>query len=510
MRASNDAIPELATPRVTRSAATAVLSRNEAVYEAGSVSRRTINWRPPTASPNANLGSLGTIRDRSRAAVRNNGFAKGIIDELARNIVGWGIKPLSQAPDPAVRAEIQRVWNLWVEESSPDVGLNFYGQQFLAVRCWLEAGESFARKRFRLPTDGLTVPLQIELLEPELCPYTYTTINGKTGNRVRAGIEMNAIGKRIAYHFHPSRPQLDDFDASQLVPVSSDAVVHLYEPLRAGQLRGLPVLTQALVKLQDLDKFDDATLLRQQIGNLFALFIKRDASPTDFDTINPLTGQAVSDASAPLVQMEPGTAQELNPGEDVEFSDPPDPPASYADFMRQQLRSICVSVGVPYEILTGDMTTVNDRTARLIINKMKRGIQMLQYSIVAKMFCEPIWQAFIDRAVLSGALVLPADYRRDPKTWTAVKWMPQRWAYLHPVQDVEADREAIRAGFTTRSSVVSEYGEDADAIDAEQAADNARADELGLKYSSDGRVPASGNAAKSPAAGDPAPAGAAA
>jgi capsid protein len=69
----------------------------------------------------------------------------------------------------------------------------------------------------------------------------------------------------------------------------------------------------------------------------------------------------------------------------------------------------------------------------------------------------------------------------------AAKWIPQGWPYLQPVQDIEAQTEAIRSGFTSRSAVVSEQGEDAEQIDAEQAADNARADRLKLRYASDGR-----------------------
>ena len=38
---------------------------------------------------------------------------------------------------------------------------------------WLEAGEVFLRLRRRLPSDGLRVPLQIQVIEAELCPHTY-------------------------------------------------------------------------------------------------------------------------------------------------------------------------------------------------------------------------------------------------------------------------------------------------------------------------------------------------
>jgi len=81
--------------------------------------------------------------------------------------------------------------------------------------------------------------------------------------------------------------------------------------------------------------------------------------------------------------------------------------------------------------------------------------------------------------------------------------MPQGWPYIHPVQDVQAAREAIRSGFTSRSAVVAEQGEDAEVVDAQQAADNERADELGLEYDSDGRQaePAKGSVAEGEIAG---------
>ncbi|KQO53599.1 hypothetical protein ASF24_04475 [Methylobacterium sp. Leaf86] len=64
----------------------------------------------------------------------------------------------------------------------------------------------------------------------------------------------------------------------------------------------------------------------------------------------------------------------------------------------------------------------------------------------------------------------------------------------------------IRAGFSTRSQKVSEGGYDSEAIDAENAQDNARADALGLTYASDGRQKA-GSAGVAASAGDPPAAG---
>jgi lambda family phage portal protein len=491
-RRANQSAPMPSAKNSTTTAATV-----QSVYEAASNTRRTLGWRAPTTSPNhALLASLHTLRDRSRGAVRNDGYAKGAIDKLVTNIVGTGIKPLSKAADAGMRDAVQKLWLKWTDESDADGLLDFYGQMAQHVRGWLEGGESYARLRPRLLTDGLAVPLQIQIIEPELCPHTHNAIL-PNGNKVRAGIEFNRIGKRVAYYFHPQRPgDLQDFDPGQLRRIPAERILPLFDPLRAGQLRGIPHLTQALIRLHELDKFDDATLLRQQLANLFVAFLTKEADDSDEEALHPLLGTSrTGEADDPTLTMEPGIFQELEPGQNVTFSDPPEIRQGYRDFMRQQLFAVSAATGVPYEILTGDMSGLNDRVVRVILNEFAGRIEAAQHQIVAFQFCRPVFKAFMDAAFFAGALPLPESYLTDPEPFAAVKFTPPRRRYIHPVQDVDAQEKAINAGFTSRSAVVSEWGEDAEVVDAEQAADNERADRLGLKYTSDAREPEAAPAA---------------
>ena len=465
----------------------------QSVYEAASQTRRTLGWRAPTASPNhALLGNLTTLRDRSRAATRNDGYAKGAIDKLVTNIVGTGIKPLSKAADPRIREQLQAKWLQWTDESDADGLLDYYGQQAQAVRGWMEGGEMFARLRPRFLTDGLSVPLQLQLLEPELCPHTHNMIPA-AGVRVRAGIEFNRIGRRTGFYFHPSRPgDLLDYDPGVLRRIPAENVIHLFAPERAGQLRGIPKLTQGLIRLHELNKFDDATLLRQQLANLFVAFLKKEPDEPGETALHPLTGLArdASEDPAPLT-MEPGIFQELEPGQEVQFSEPPEVRQGYRDFIRQQLQGACASIGIPYELLTGDMSGLNDRVVRVLLNEFAATIEALQHQIVAFQFCRRVWRAWMDQVFLSGAVALPADYLVDPEPYVAVSFAPPERRYIHPVQDIEADVAAVAAGFTSRRAVVAKRGEDIENVDAQNAADNARADSLGLQYTSDPREPES-------------------
>jgi lambda family phage portal protein len=457
-----------------------------------------VGWNAPTTSPNQGvLQSITTLRDRSRNAGRNDGYAAGILAKLTNNIVGTGIKPLSQATDLSFREDVQNLWAKWTAQSDARGVSPWEGQMSQAVRCWLEAGEVFIRLRQRRPEDGLAVPLQVEVVEPELCPVNYNIIAG-TGNRVRAGIEFDPIGRRVAYYFFYSRPgDLMDFDPGDLRRVPADSVLHVYKPLRAGQLRGIPHLTSALIRLRELDKFDDATLLRQQLANMFVAFLKHPS--TNESSVIPITGGASSPTSVPegdrpILSLAPGIFQELDAGEEVEFSKPPDIVQGYEGFIKQQLRAACAAADVPYEVLTSDLSGVNDRSMRVILNEFRRGVQAMQHQVVAHQLCNPVWSAWMDAAFLAQALPFGNDYLVDPTPYSKVIWTPQAWTYIHPVQDVQAGKEAVRNGFASRASIVSELGEDPQAVDAQQAADNARADALGLKFDSDGRQPANGAA----------------
>lgn len=482
--AEDDApVSQVATP-----AAPATRARN-AVYESAGHTRRTIGWQAPTVGANDGLlGNLTTLRDRSRAAVRNDGIAKNAIERLVSNIIGTGIKPQSLIADEALRREVHELWLRWTDESDADGLLDWYGQQAQATRAWLEGGECFIRLRPRRAEDGLAVPLQVQVIEPELCPHDHDVIRTTRGTRIRAGIEFNQIGKRIAYLFYRSRPgDAHDYLRWELRAIGADSVVHLFDPLRPGQIRGLPHLTQALIRLVELDKFDDATLLRQQLANLFVAFVKR-AGSLDAELTNPITGlSATATTERQRLGLEPGIFQELDVGEDVTFSDPPSVGETYPDFMRQQLFGVSAATGVPYEVLTGDMSKVNDRTVRVILQEFRRRVMAIQHQLIAHRVCRAVWHAWMDKAFYTGALRLPADYATNPEPYRAVKWVPQGWPYLHPLQDVQASKERMRAGLSSRSMEVSELGEDAEQIDQEQAADNARADALGLRYDSDGR-----------------------
>ena len=68
-----------------------------------------------------------------------------------------------------------------------------------------------------------------------------------------------------------------------------------------------------------------------------------------------------------------------------------------------------------------------------------------------------------------------------------MKWIPQGWQWVDPEKEFKAMLLAIRAGLMSRSEAISANGYDAEDVDREIAADNQRADDLGLIFDSDPR-----------------------
>jgi len=265
------------------------------------------------------------------------------------------------------------------------------------------------------------------------------------------------------------------------VRVPAKEIMHLYRVLRPGQIRGEPWLSRALVKLNELDQYDDAELVRKKTAAMFAGFITRQ-SPED-----NLMGEGLSDPNGiSLAGLEPGTLQILEPGEDVKFSDPADVGGSYGEFLRTQFRAVASAIGVTYEQLTGDLSGVNYSSIRAGLLEFRRRMEAIQHGVLVHQMCRPVWNAWLDQAVLSGAIAAPGFTQRR-REYAACKWIAQGWQWVDPEKEFKAMLLAIRAGLMSRSEAISAFGMDAEDVDREIAADNARADELGLIFDSDPR-----------------------
>ena len=443
--------------------------------EGAMAKRRLRGWNPPLENINALVASGGPrLLARSRELVVTNGYAANACEAFAANLVGDGIKPSSLVEDGELRDRIQRLWLAWTDEADADGLTDFYGLQAMVAREMFVAGECFVRLRPRRAEDGLRVPLQLQLLQSEMLPFDRTG-TAANGNRIRCGIEFDAIGRRVAYHFRRRHPG-DSTDHGDVIPetvrVPAEDVLHVFRPIDAGQLRGLPHVAPAMVRLYLLDQYDDAELDRKKTAAMFAGFITKTAPE------EPLMGEVEpGEDGTGIASLEPGTLQVLLPGEDVKFSTPADVGGGYEAFQYRTLLNIAASVGLPYHLVTGDVRQANYSSLRAELVEFRRRASQLQHGVIAFQLCRPVWRRWLEAAVLAGELE-PGDLAGA----LPVQWIPPRWDWVDPLKDIQAQLLAIEAGLLSRRKAVEATGYDIEEIDRENAADRDRAEALGLQY----------------------------
>lgn len=476
--------PKKLKSRNVVSGKTSYIQKRSAEYDAAGNGRRSTGWGNTNPGPNnaLTIGGLDVIRRRARDAARNNPWAASALHTIETNIVGLGIKPMINK-----NKALMKLWNQWIEQADADGATNFYGLQTLVARSVAEGGDCFARIRPRRLEDGLAVPLQVQVLEAEMVPSVKNQLLSG-GRKIVGGIEFDAIGKRVLYHMlrsHPGDLVVTSMDTVNTVPVPAESVCHIYTIRRPGQVRGYPWLTTALTLLHELDIYNDAEMMRKKTAAMFGGFIHTPGTDDDSEVLQSLGAGGEVEEDVYIEPLEPGTFPVLPPGYEVKFSQPADIGGSYDVFVKSQLRAIAQAVGLTYEQLTGDLSGVNERLIRISLLEFKRRCEQWQWNMMISQFCMPVWKAFVDLAILSGAYVLQNN--ETAEDLYEVDWTPHRWEYVNPEQEIGAKVKEIRAGLTSRARAVSERGDDVEDLDIEIARDNARADKLGLVFDSDAR-----------------------
>lgn len=453
-------------------------------YDAAGTGRRMRGFNPPTSGPNTAVVGLQKIRDRAHDTARNDWSGESVLQKWTTALVGIAITPRFKRVNKSRKQVVLDYWNDFVKFADADGVLDFYGLQTLAVRSWLEAGEVFIRLRPRSVEFGLPVPFQIQLLEAEYVPLldADTWIGMPAGNKIRSGIEVNKYGRRIAYWMYKANPH-DGMNGAmtpssdQLIRVPASQVRHMYMPNRPGALRGVSIFAPIMAQARERGDYQDAVLLRQKIANLFVAFIKNTLPELNAGDVDPLTNLPVTrgDKHEPLSEMAPGLMQELDMGQSMEFANPPEAGTMFSEYIRTTLMGEAAGQGLPYELFSGDILNISDRTLRVLINEFRRFAKQRQWQVIIPMMCQPCLEGAVDALVLAGKVGI-----EEADSLKRVEWAPHGWDYIHPVQDPQGKKLEVDAGFRSRSSVIGERGDDPDEVDEERADDEKRAKALGL------------------------------
>ncbi len=437
-------------------------------FEGAGVGRRNDGWRSSGTDANAEIGpALARLRNRARDLRRNNPYAERAITGIADNVVGAGIVPRPLARTARSNKRLVELWKQWAESMDCDAdGLeNFYGLQHKIMEAVVEGGEILVRRRWRKASDGLPVPIQLQVLEADFLDEQKVGPNGK--NQIIQGIEFSPIGRRVAYWMFDEHPGSNsNYRSIESRRIPAEDVIHVFLPKRPGQARGFTWFAPVMQRLRNFDEMEDALMEQAKIAACFSAFVTKDESSN-------------KTKAPPLVErVEPGIIQELAQGESITFGTPPTF-NGYEPYAWQGLHAISVGLGIPYELTTGDLKGVNFSSGRMGWLHFARRVDVWQWRMLIPQLCNGVWAWFME-----AQAVLPDGVREDVKA----EWTPPRREMVDPKSEIEAVKQRLRNGLLTWPDALRELGitdPNAHAKNIQEA--NVLLDELGLIFDFDPR-----------------------
>ncbi|WP_375612363.1 phage portal protein [Bartonella sp. AA9NXGY] len=466
-------------------------------FEAASKSRRMGGFDPAKKHINKAIEECGdTIVARSRWLYDNESLYGSATEEWVSAAVSDGIKPYPRIEGfQEEKKKLLDLWWQWVDEADYDEDANFYGLQATIAREVFLTGECFVRLHYVDLYGRSGVPLQLQVYPTEMLDLTYNGPADIEGNYIRMGIEFNASGKRVAYHFWEHHPYDDvpanmAFESQERVRVPAEMVIHIKERRIAGQLRGSPKITRAMTKIFQLESYDDAELDRKRTAALFAAFVKDNSPNVEKLSDNRDKNNVEEEYKAPVIA--PGASLYLGENKEVTFSNPVEVGGSYEAFQFRNILKICAALNMPYAVVTGDVTRGNFSNVRTSIIQFRRHVKQWREHIIAFQFNRIVWERFVEMAVLAGCVNLPG-WEENSLPWLQCESFAPPLEMIDPNKDISAEKEEIRAGLKTRRMALAERGFDIDSIHAELQEEHTDARARGLSFDTDMAAPSGEN-----------------
>lgn len=437
-------------------------------YDAAKQGRRTAGWVAGGGSANEEIGQgLARIRNRARDTVRNNEYAKRAVGVLSANIVGYGIT-LTPA-DPGEQAD----WKEWAEGLDCDASGddNFGGLLSLAVKERYSAGEVLIRRRWRRLDDGLRIPMQLQLLEPDHLDESRHGPVGNAGNFCILGKEYDALGRCVAYWLFPEHPgEVASFRArsfeSRRVPAAD--VIHYFSKPRPSAVRGISELAVSLMRYRDLAEWQDAELVRKKMEACIVAIISSDKP----DKPLGLAGDKG------VEKMRPGMLARIGAADEVTFNNPI-PSSGGGEFTRNQLHALAVGAGITYAQLTGDMSQANFASNRMGLIEFRQMVEQEQWLNLVPKVLQPIRRWYRQAAVVAG---------RPAGALSADKISMPRKHLVDPLKDTLTAKEMIRGGGRTLTDWLREDGVTLDEYIRERVAERTALAAAGIVLDTDAAV----------------------
>ncbi len=467
-------------------------------YDGSSVTENLALWQPQLRSADADLLPEKYALDaRSRDMARNDAYVAGGAAVHKDNIVGayyrlnarpqtkvlWGKE--DEKWEAEFQEEVESKFTLWAESPScwsDAARVNTLTEQVrLAIGVYTIGGEVLASAEWS-PNDGRPFRTCVQMIDADRLSTPYDLVNL---TEIRSGVERDRRGAPLAYHIRTTHPNdfdyrltfLDAFKWKRVParkPWGRQMILHVFEQMRPDQTRGVASMASALSEMRMMRAFRKVELERAVVAATYAASIESDMPAGDVYTgmgaggENPAVawmedyleaiGQYTSNAKN--IHMNGAKIPVFAPGTHLKIQNPGAASPVGASFEQSLLRHIAASLGVGYEQLSKDYSQANYSSTRASMSETWRSMQARK-KMVADKYANFVYRLWMEEIVNANGLEslkrrnVPNFYDGlNGEAYTACDWIGAGQGLIEPLKETQADILALKAGLTTKDTVI--------------------------------------------------------
>ena len=284
--------------------------------------------------------------------------------------------------------------------------------------------------------------------------------------RLVQGVLMDEAGAAVAYAVN-RRGSIGMMGFERFV-AAENMIHHAYWG-RFDQVRGISPLAPAINAFRDLYEGMDYALAKIKVAQLFGLVFYRESA----ESVGITMEAEESTDEAPKYDVDIGKGPvklELEPGDRAEWLESKTPAGETVVFLDKIVGLALKALDLPYSF--HDESFTNFFGSRAALNHYLQSASSKRADNQDVLDHLTLWRMrmWID----DGVLKVPAKARLE---WD---WIPRGLPWWNPVQEINADVQAIAAGLNSRTRVCRERGADVYEIIDEIADENAYLKEKGL------------------------------
>ncbi len=437
-------------------------------FSAGNINRLTADWSTASSTPNSDVyADLTKLRSRSRGLVQNNGYAKKYITLVTSNVVGKnGVmlqvmsKDANGKYDTAANDQIEDAWKKWGSQCDVTGTMSWVDFQSNVMEAAAQDGEVLIRIVRNYDND---FGFALQLIEADQLDVNLND----SRRRIVMGIELDMYNKPVAYHITKGHPSGVEYD-SKHVRIPAEDMIHLFRPLRVGQVRGVPWMHSSMSALNMLDRYEEAELTAARVAAGKMGFY---TTPTGTEYT---TGQ--TEDNDVIMEVEPGTFEELPAGWDFTAFDPTHPTTAYEAFTKNVLRSVASGLGVSYESLSNNRSDVNYSSIRQGALEERDQWRQLQ-TWLSEHVHSKVYKEWLPNAMLKGEVTLPMS---KIEKFEAVVWVGRGFQWIDPMKDAMANVLLAKNGLKSDQDIVADGGKNIEDVYAQIAKEKEMRESLGI------------------------------